>query len=110
MRKELRLKKARDFGKVFREGRRYFSPHFALYVRKNSLSVARLGVSISKAHFRLATRRNRLRRVAKALFQEKIIPDCKGKDFVLKSRRRCNAENFNSVLQELKNFLLGLKR
>ncbi len=105
MGKEGHLREAIDFRKAFKEGKRFLSPHFALYIRKNAVLQARIGISISKRHFKLATRRNRLRRVAKELFREKVTPRFEGYDFVVASRAKVLKANNNEAANELKQLI-----
>jgi ribonuclease P protein component len=98
----------KDFRKAYREGRRYLSPSFVLYARKNDLPQTRIGVAISKAHFKLATKRNRLRRVAKELFRNEIIPRVTGYDFIVSSRAA--GRNVREALVELKDLIMRLKK
>ena len=109
MRKEFRLRKSKDFKKVFKEGRRFSSPHFVLYIGKNTLPNARFGISISKSHFKLATRRNRLRRIAKEVFREKVSPNVEGYDFVVASRANYPMSHLNKAAEELKELILRAK-
>ena len=109
MRERFRLRKPADFRKVFKEGKRFLSPHFVLYMRKNILQdtclserSARIGISIAKRHFKLATRRNRLRRVAKELFKKELSARFKEYDFVVTSRQAYPSSNINEVIKEIK--------
>ncbi|MEE9500147.1 MAG: ribonuclease P protein component [Candidatus Omnitrophota bacterium] len=102
MKEKFRLRRSADFRKVFKEGKRFLSPHFVLYMRKNILRQARIGVAISKNHFKLATRRNRLRRVAKELFKKELNVCFKGYDFVVTSRRSYPHSNISKVVKELR--------
>lgn len=100
--KDSRLKKPSDFKRVFKEGRRFSSPHFVLYVRESELPTARLGVSIAKRHFRLATRRNKIRRVAKELFRKELSARPKKRDFVVASRASYPERNIKEALEEIR--------
>lgn len=109
MKEKCRLRRSADFRKVFKEGKRFLSPHFVLYMHKNILRQAcltgrqaRIGIAISKTHFKLATRRNRLRRVMKELFKKELSACFKGYDFVVASRRAYHHSNINKVVKELK--------
>ncbi len=102
MKEKFRLRRSADFRKVFKEGKKFLSPHFILYMRKNILRQARIGVAISKNHFKLATRRNRLRRVAKELFKKELNVCFKGYDFVVTSRRSYPHSNISKVVKELR--------
>jgi len=106
MKKDLSLKKSSDFRKIFKKGKRLLSPYFALYVCKNGTTGARLGVSFSKSHFKLATRRNRLRRVAKEMFRKDMGPRAKGNDIVIASRKRETAPAAKEVESELKKLIM----
>ena len=110
MRKELRLKRSSEFRKVFKEGKRFLSPHFVLYMQKNESPTSRLGVSIARRHFKLATRRNRLRRVAKESFREDLTPRLKGHDFVIASRRNFAGKNIKEPTEEIRRLLRCEKR
>ena len=110
MEKRLRLQRSTDFKKVFKEGKRFPSPHFVLYIRKNALPQARLGVSISKSHFKLATRRNRLRRIARELFRKDISRDFKGYDFVIASKRNYPSRDMREAIKELKALLGKIRK
>lgn len=99
--KTLSLVKASDFRRTFREGKRFSSPHFVLYIRENGLPASRIGISIAKAHFRLATRRNKLRRVAKERFRQKPDVHSKGYDVVVASKARYHDKNLKEALNEL---------
>jgi len=72
MPKKERLNKKADFRKVFKEGKKLSSPHFSLYIRNTGLPSARFASAIAKAHVKLATRRNRLRRVACEEFRARL--------------------------------------
>jgi len=109
MKKELRLRKPPEFKRVFRAQQRIVSPHFVLYGRKNTLTGSRLGVSISKSHCKLATRRNRLRRVAQELFRKEISPVVKGADFVITSRKNAVAKGITEAVKEIKELLRQAK-
>lgn len=109
MRRRLWLNKPSEFRKVFKKGKKAVSPHFILYTYENGLGYSRLGIAIAKVHFKLATRRNRLRRVAKAVFKEKIYPECNDYDFVLASKARFQSPDISTATKELKEFLLRIK-
>ena len=109
MKKELRLRKSLDFRKTFKEGKRFLSPHFVLYIRKTGSGQSRLGVSLSKSHFKLATTRNRLRRIAKEFFRNEINPRLKGFDLAVSSKRSTDSADIGKTADELKKLLLRSK-
>jgi ribonuclease P protein component len=86
MNKRFRLRKPPEFRRVCKEGKRFFSPHFVLYACANGLTVSRIGVSISKSHLKLATGRNRIRRIIRELMRREVMPVSTGRDYVVTSR------------------------
>ena len=99
------LKKPSDFRRVFREGKRFVSPHFVLYVRECSSPQepgAKLGVSLLKGHIKLATRRNKLRRVAKELFRKELAERFLGHTFIVRSKSKSLDEKTDNLSAEIK--------
>ncbi|NQU95697.1 MAG: ribonuclease P protein component [Candidatus Omnitrophica bacterium] len=110
MTKEKSLRKPADFKKVFKEGKRLLSPRFVLYVRDNALPQARVGISIAKIHFKLATRRNQLRRAAKETIRQEAGRFIKGCDLVVTSRASTLKPDINESIVELKELIRKLKK
>ncbi len=66
-----RLLTSADYGFVFdRAELKVSDRHFLLLARKNDLGQARLGLVVGKKNVRLATRRNRIKRVARETFRK----------------------------------------
>jgi len=87
MPKKERLARKADFRKVFKEGKRFSSPHFSLYTRNTDRPVSRFACSVAKAHVKLATRRNRLRRVAREEFRVSLASDGQKRDVIIASKK-----------------------
>lgn len=64
-----RLLDAADFRRVFEDAARSRDGVFTVLARKNGTGDARLGLAISKKHCRLASGRNRLRRIVRESFR-----------------------------------------
>lgn len=64
-----RLSDSASFGRVFGKGRKSRDNFFTVLSRDNGREYARLGLAISKKHCRLATGRNRLKRVVRESFR-----------------------------------------
>jgi ribonuclease P protein component len=64
-----RLRCKSDFDRVYKDGRRQTDTFFALVVRVNSTSVARLGLSIAAKTVGNAVRRNRVKRLIRESFR-----------------------------------------
>lgn len=64
--KYLRLKKSGDFSKLFKKGKRVFSPCLTVIYLPSKQTV--MGVAVSKKHGK-AIRRNRIKRLIRAAFR-----------------------------------------
>ena len=83
-----RLSRSGDFKRVYREGSSKASRYLVLYRFKrgeDEESEARLGISVSKKLGDAVTR-NRIKRVLKEAFWEKVDRDAADQDFVLVAR------------------------
>lgn len=69
LQKDRRLLDAAAFGRVFKKANRSRDKWFTVLTRTNKLTVARLGLAISKKHCRAATARNRIKRVVRESFR-----------------------------------------
>lgn len=58
-----------DFTRIYKRGRRARGSGFSVVVLENELDRARLGLSVSKRHARLAVDRNKVRRVFREAFR-----------------------------------------
>jgi ribonuclease P protein component len=72
--RENRLSAEFDFRRLRREGRRYGTPFFNFFLIPNQKGPARFGFVVSSRVSRLATQRNRLKRVLRAQV-EKLLPE-----------------------------------
>ncbi|MGB5165255.1 MAG: ribonuclease P protein component [Woeseiaceae bacterium] len=95
-----RLLDAAAFGRVFKTATRSRDQQFTVLCRANKLGGARLGLAVSKKHCRLATDRNRLKRIIRESFRQQQSA-LQGLDFVVMNRpraeRHTNAELFESL-------------
>ena len=69
LKKDHRLLNAGAYGRVFKKATRSRDKCFTVLSRSNDMDHARLGLAISKKHCRLATDRNRIKRVVRESFR-----------------------------------------
>lgn len=67
--RELRLLTAADYRRVFTKPQRFSDRFFTLLARTNNMGIARLGLAVARKHVRLATGRNRVKRLARESFR-----------------------------------------
>lgn len=65
--KYLRLKKSGDFQKLFKKGKRVFSPALTIIYTQNAEGKPVMGIAVSKKHGK-AVKRNRIKRLVRAAF------------------------------------------
>lgn len=81
-----RLLAAADYDRVFRRAARSKDRHFTILFRQTGQSRARLGLAIAKKHCKLATGRNRIKRLVRESFRQHQ-PDLSGLDIVVMNTR-----------------------
>jgi ribonuclease P protein component len=80
-----KLKKSWQFSKIYKEGDRYFSDLFILYVLPNNTQETRIGLTVTKK-VGISVQRNRIKRVIREVFRslKEITP---GNDLVVIARK-----------------------
>jgi ribonuclease P protein component len=80
--KEERLRKQKDFEKVFKNGKSAFSKTLGIKISNNNQSINRFGIIISTKISKKATERNKTRRHIRSII-DKLKPDIKtGHDLI----------------------------
>ncbi len=77
-RRAMRMNSPRDFSRVFRLGQRTGGGGLTVITTENTVGYPRLGLAVAKKHLKLASHRNRLKRVIRESF-------------------RCNQSEFNGI-------------
>jgi ribonuclease P protein component len=98
--KEERLRKARDFLRIKREGRKLSSANFLILYRKNHLAHSRLGVAVKK-ELAISVKRNRMKRLLREFFRlnkAKIMP---GLDILILPKKDISHLKYQEVEREL---------
>lgn len=102
-----RLRKDKDFRRLFSSSRPFFAGHLSLRSGKNSLNKTRFGFVISNKIDKRSTRRNSLKRRLRVIARELILTIKPGYDVIVVVR-----ENFTYPynLVEIKtDFIRGMK-
>ena len=94
MRKEQRLRKAKDFAAVRRERRSWANKLLVLAVRRNGLDVTRFGFSVGK-RVGNAVARNRVKRRLREAARLSGVPD--GWDMVFIARRGAELADYKTL-------------
>ncbi|MDH5357679.1 MAG: ribonuclease P protein component [Gammaproteobacteria bacterium] len=66
----MRMNNPRDFSRVFRQAKRTSGGGLTILTVENSVGHPRLGLAIAKKHLKLASRRNRLKRIIRESFRQ----------------------------------------
>lgn len=66
----MRMNNPRDFSRVFRQAKRTGGGGLTILTVENSVGHPRLGLAVAKKHLKLATRRNRLKRIVRESFRQ----------------------------------------
>jgi len=85
--KRERLLKSKDFGRVYKKGISFKKDSVILYCLPSGLEHNRLGFSIASKNIRLATRRNKIRRLFKEAYRRRKKDLNKGFDLVIIVKR-----------------------
>lgn len=96
----MRMNNPSDFSRVFRQAKRSSEGGLTVLTIENSVGHPRLGLAVAKKHLKLASRRNKLKRIIRASFQQKQS-EFANIDIVVLSRPsigQCDtAENWESL-------------
>jgi len=89
-----RLKKKKDFERVFQEGQGFKEDFLFLKIIKNNLKVSRFGFVVSKNFSKKATLRNKIKRRLRALVKTKLTETKKGIDGVIIAQPGLETKDF----------------
>ncbi len=98
--RDMRLKSPGEFTRVFRKARRTGGQGLTILAVENTQGHPRLGMAIAKKHIRLATQRNRIKRIIRESFRmhQQDFPDI---DIVVLSRSDLGKRNATEIRQVL---------
>ena len=94
------IKKNSDFQTVFKNGNSRANKHFVMYIRKNGLSVNRIGISVSKKVGNSVVR-HRIKRLVKESYrlQEEMFNS--GLDIVVIARKGAELLDYSNTASSL---------
>ncbi len=99
-----RIKKNREFRKVYKKGKKYISSYTVLYVMPNEKDETRIGITVSKKIGNSVTR-NRVKRIYREVCRLKEKEMKKGYDLVIVARKRAAEMDFWKGWKDLNNLL-----
>lgn len=105
LKRAYRLRKDRDFQKIYRKGQRRTSPNFTLYYLPTKFAVTQVGFVVSKKVSKSAVVRNRLRRRATAIVEELYAHIQPSKQVIILIRQDFSAMIPQELKKELHNLL-----
>ena len=80
--KHCTLARREDFQLAARRGRKIEGPRVKAYCRRKKRGTPRLGLIVAKKHIRRASVRNRVRRILREHFRQKLLPELPPMDAV----------------------------
>ena len=107
--KENRLKKKKDFEKLFKGGRSFREKFLVLKVNKNNLDSVRFGFIVSKKVSKKAVTRNKIKRQLREIIRKEIDNYQKGFDIAVIALPGIISKDFKEISQALEFALKKIK-
>lgn len=101
LRKEERLKSAYQFRRAYQSGSSFKGKALVLFILPNELNVTRAGFSVGKRKVKLATQRNRIRRILKEAYRRHKDKIYQGFDIVFLIKEAEGVANFHEAEKEI---------
>jgi ribonuclease P protein component len=95
--KKNRLKKKKDFERVFRGGKSFKKGFLVLRLKKNDLKINRFGFVVSKKISKKAVKRNQIKRRLREAVRSKMNLYKKGFDLIFISLPGLEKKNFQNI-------------
>ena len=108
MKKIKTLKMNYEFKNVFNKGKYYIGNQVIIYILKNKFGVNRLGVALNSKLCN-AVKRNRIKRVIRAVYQKNIINCYNGYDIVITWNKKADISDLSYyiILEDMKRIFLS---
>lgn len=107
--KENRLKKKKDFERLFKKGKSFREDFLVLRVNRNNLNKNRFGFIVSKKISKKAVVRNKIKRQLREIVRKEINNYQKGFDVAVITLPGIELKNFKEINQVLENILKRTK-
>ncbi|MBX5450356.1 ribonuclease P protein component [Thermogemmatispora sp.] len=104
LKRELRLRRSRDFQRVRQQGRSVASKLLVLAWAPTESDQVRVGFVVSRRIFKLATRRNRIKRLLSEAIRP-CLPRLRGVDIVLIPRREALEVDLQTLRADVQTLL-----
>jgi len=101
-----RLKRNKDFEKVFEKGKGYKQDFLYLKFIDNSFNFTRFGFIISKKACKKAVERNKIKRQLREIVRKKLGNIKKGKDVVIVVLQKTENINFQKIKDVIDNIFI----
>lgn len=99
--KQERLRKQKEFERVFRQGNKLTGKLVALHYIYNGEDLQRVGVTVSKRVDKKAVTRNRLKRIFREIFRIEKAALPKGVDIILRALPACSKVEYGELRYEI---------
>ena len=107
--KQNRLKKKKDFEKVFNHGRIYRQDFLLLKLLKNDLEFSRIGFIVSKKISNKAVVRNKVKRRLRDIVRKKISDMKNNNDIIIIALQGIQEKTFQEMEQEIDKIFIKAK-
>lgn len=110
LRKELRLRKDKDFKKVYRQGKKIYGSFFDLAYLRTPKGGPRIGIVISNKVVSSAVKRNKNKRIIRGKIKElEIVKSDLGIDVVVKLKKEIKKSDKGETTKELQALFNQIK-
>ena len=113
MRRIKTLKLNYEFKNVFNKGKYYIGNQIIIYILKNRVGVNRLGIALSSKLCN-AVKRNRIKRVIRAVYQKNMVNCDIGYDIVIAWNKKADIDDLSYyiIFEDMKRIFLnsGIKK
>lgn len=99
-RKDEKIRKRRDYQRIYAEGRRRHFPHFTVITCDNTLGMDRLGLTVTRKSGG-AVRRNRIKRLLREFFRLNKERFASSQDIVIMAKGKMPSLVYRDVQREL---------